>query len=460
MDHKFPKLDDLRNVLKSLINFINDTVFTKTELKLRKPLSEKAQEAWEKMLRLNKKLEKNLENKDKIKAVFHTMNLHMGLQLFLDQKMAKEAIDDIYSSYENLKSKNKSSNKNDNEENNEPIWVEVVVDLLLLLLSKKSHLLRSLVNCVFPHMCPHLTSVAVHSILETLDPNGNPFVTNEDEDSKDELSCDDEDNEEDEDDDDEKEDEITEIDSESDIEDDSGSEDETMTDVLRSSIQKILYKDAMQTDNDEIDVDEIDETEGKKLDAQLAAAFKMIKETRKSSSKKQKESDQVLMHYRIRVMDLLEMYMESGPSMALALDMLVPIFQLLEFCIKDPHQKPLENRVRACMKKLSTTKKFESVEGVDENALITTLKVMMQESKLTASVSKEMGDKLADCCIFLIRCSQLSNTSTDAFVQIFVEYLTLFFEKRSCIMQPIFFMRLLQLYWTGTWKLAPLLVKI
>ncbi|XP_014218699.1 myb-binding protein 1A-like protein [Copidosoma floridanum] len=468
LDHKFPKLDDLRNILKSLIAYIDKAVFKEGEIKLKKPLKEKAEEAWEKMLKLNKKLEKDVKSTEKISAVFHTINLQMGLQLFFEPRMAKEAIDDICSSFEHLKATDKINNKIDNEKNDEPLWVEVVVDLLLLLLSRKSHLLRSLVGCVFPHICPHLTSVAVHSILETLDPNKNPLVSKDDEYSKSDSSDDEdksdnenennEDEEEDEENEDEKDDETTEAESDSDLEE-SGSEDETTTDLLRMSIQKILYNDASQSEENDIDVDNIDEDEGKRLDAQLAAAFKMVKQTRKSSSKKQKEGDQVLMHYRIRVMDLLEMYMESGPSMSLALDMLVPVFQLLEFCIKDPHQKPLENRVRACMKKLAATKKFESVEDVDENVLITTLQVMIQESKLTASVSKEMGDKLADCCVFLIRCSQLANCSTGEFIKIFVQYLTSFFEKRSCIIQPILFKRLLQLNWVGTWKLAPVLVK-
>lgn len=45
-------------------------------------------------------------------------------------------------------------------------------------------------------------------------------------------------------------------------------------------------------------------------------------------------------------MDLVDIYVENDPSLALVLDTIPMLFSLLEFCIKDPHQKPLENRIR------------------------------------------------------------------------------------------------------------------
>lgn len=111
----------------------------------------------------------NLENKSKraeVVPVFHTMYLHMGLQLFSDPKMAIMAINELQSCYERLQKKSRkgkaSSNKTDE---NEPEWVEVVVDLLLSFYSKNNHLLRSLVGCVFPHIRPYVTPTAIHHIL-------------------------------------------------------------------------------------------------------------------------------------------------------------------------------------------------------------------------------------------------------------------------------------------------------
>lgn len=63
--------------------------------------------------------------------------------------------------------------------------------------------------------------------------------------------------------------------------------------------------------------------------------------------------------------------------MVIVLDMLLPLFTLLEYCIKDPYQKSLQDRVRSCLKKLSMIKKFRDTENIDEELLIVILKVII-----------------------------------------------------------------------------------
>lgn len=69
-----------------------------------------------------------------------------------------------------------------------------------------------------------------------------------------------------------------------------------------------------------------------------------------------------------------------------------------------------------------------------------------------------MSDKLAECCIFLVRCAQQADISTDSIVKIYVENLTAFFKRRDCVLSPMLFKSILQLHWEGNWQLAPLLV--
>jgi len=126
-------------------------------------LNDAASDAWRRVLDLIEKLEMNKKN-EKILPIFHTMNLHMVLQLFSDPEMAITSINELQSCYERLISeKQRDKKKTITEE--EPQWVEVVVDLFLSLLSRNNHLLRSLINCVFPHVCPYLTPSSVHQIL-------------------------------------------------------------------------------------------------------------------------------------------------------------------------------------------------------------------------------------------------------------------------------------------------------
>ncbi|XP_017763658.1 PREDICTED: myb-binding protein 1A [Eufriesea mexicana] len=473
LDHKLPRLNDLRNILSELVHFL-DIHLKKQTLKLRNPLGNEANNSWEKVMCLIKNLENNSRKTEAV-PVFHTMNLHMGLQLFSDSQMAIMAIDELQSCYERLLKKSKKHKINSNKtQDDEPEWVEVVVDLLLSFYSKNSHLLRSLVGCVFPHICSYVTPTAIHQILAVLDVRDdkgplitkNGFNNEEEENSSETESNSDSDN-----DDKINEENInneveTSTDNDSDSneesmnedEDEDEDEDETVTDRLRMAVRQALGDASVQTDDEDINVDNIDEEEGKRLDESLAAAFRILRENRQSRSKKQEKSAQTLTHFRIRVIDLLETYLEYTPSMAIVLDMLLPLFTLLEYCIKDPHQKPLQDRVRSCLKILSMIKKFKDTENVDEELLTVILKALIEKGERTTSVYHEMSDKLAECCTFLVRCVQQANVSTDAIIKIYVENLTAFFKRRDCVLSPLLFKSILQLQWDGNWHLTPLLV--
>lgn len=171
-------------------------------------------------------------------------------------------------------------------------------------------------------------------------------------------------------------------DSESNEESINEDEDDTITDRLRMAVRQALGEASIQTDDEDIDVDEINEEEGKRLNESLSAAFRILRENRQSRSKKQEKSAQALTHFRIRVMDLLETYLECGPSMAIVLDIILPLFTLLEYCIKDPHQKPLQDRLRSCLKKLAAVKRFKDTNDVDEDLLIVILKVVKNNLKM------------------------------------------------------------------------------
>ena len=119
----------------------------------------------------------------------------------------------------------------------------------------------------------------------------------------------------------------------------------------------------------------MDEEEGRRLDLALSEAFKTTHQKLQSKNKKQSASDRALTNFRIRycncwtyveysselrdfyfyfyffiffirVMDLVDIYLDNDPPLVLVLDTIPMLFSLLEFCIKDSHQKPLETRIR------------------------------------------------------------------------------------------------------------------
>lgn len=150
-------------MLSALVHYLNSELDSKN-IKVRIPLSNESAEAWKKVIYLIEKLENNPNAK--AIPIFHTMYLHMGLQLFSDSDMAIMSINELQSCYERVTKKLKSNKQLHNKKvEEEPEWVEVVVDLLLSLLSKNNHLMRSLVTCVFPHICPYITTASVYQIL-------------------------------------------------------------------------------------------------------------------------------------------------------------------------------------------------------------------------------------------------------------------------------------------------------
>ncbi|CAD6207966.1 GSCOCG00003224001-RA-CDS [Cotesia congregata] len=468
LDHK-QKLPELYALFDKLVRYINTELFVNKILTLRTPLDDSAIEAWKKMMKFVKKTKDDSRNNE-VNLIFHVMDLNMGLQIFIDPTMAISSINEIHICYEKLKQK-KSKKKSKKIEDEEPEWVDVIVDFLLSLLSQSNHLLRSLVQRVFPHLCPVLTATSVHRILEVLDPKDDkgPLVPEgtENDSSDDESNSEDEDsdnnsekmikkksvtknsveeNEDDDDDEDEDDDDFDEED-----------EDETINDRLRMAVRQALGSASANPDVNDIDLDEIDEEEGKRLDESLAAAFKILRESR-PNKKKQEKSAEALTHFRVRVIDLLDIYIDSGPSMALVLDMLVPLFALLEFCIKDVHQEPLEGRVRSCLKKLSSVKKFKDTEGVDEKLLTDLATILIEKGERSAAVCQEMGDKLAECYALIIKCFQQTDLPQDSLVKIYIDCLKKFFKKRDCILPANLFKNTLNLLWTGNWQLMPLLI--
>ena len=147
-------------MLSDLVSYLDEELFTKEEMKLRTPLEEAGIAAWKKMTSLVNQLKGSSDN---FAAFFHTMDLHMGLQLFTDPEMAISSIIELHEIFDRLKKKSKKPKIKSEEDELE--WTEVVVDLMLSLLSRNEHLFRTVVGCVFPHICPHLTSASLHQIL-------------------------------------------------------------------------------------------------------------------------------------------------------------------------------------------------------------------------------------------------------------------------------------------------------
>jgi len=198
--------------------------------------------------------------------VFLVLYLNLGFEMLRDPAMPKEVIDELdtcYAKATEVKKKKKPTRRTtrsklqeEEETVDDPHWLEVVTDILLSLLSRDQHLLRTVVVSVWSMLAEHLTVDALQQVLDVIDPSKkeNPLMdVDEDEDSGEEegeegnVSGEEEDNEvageggeeeaDNEDEDDDMEDE--------DMDDE---EEETVTDKLRMRIHEALGDSAALTD--------------------------------------------------------------------------------------------------------------------------------------------------------------------------------------------------------------------
>jgi len=476
LNQRLSKMEDVRTLLSTLVHDV-DRKIAAGEYLLRQPLQREALDAWQKLTATSDQLEQVTVagSREMLARVFHTMFLYMGLQLLADPKMAKDALEELHGCYERVEKEQKESKKKrkrlqaEGDEEEEPMWVEVAVDLILSLLSQSSCIPKNMLDIFFFHLCPHLTGAALGQITKVLDPTveENPLTRLG---SREEEDIDEDESSESENDSDSRESDSEE--SESDVEDEGN---ETVSDKLRAAVRDALGFAAPLTDTESVDIDDMDEEEGRRLNKALSEAFSMLRGSKTNKkSKKQLNDDRILMHFRIRAIDLLEVYLKSDhvgteASLFTYIDIMLVLFSLLEFCIRDVHQKPLENRVRSCLKRLSSAKKNVSLEGVTEETIADALKQLVEKGENTSGpIFLDMGPKVIECCTFLVRCCQRliqhsashsrQHKGTSPVVEIYKNALTTFFTKRDCLHQPGLFRSVLTSVWDGNWELVPVLI--
>lgn len=414
------------------------------------------------------------ESKSKVDKVFLILLYQLGLFLFSEPthvKMATSSIRELQSCYEHYKKGKKKKPKKIQDGDltiEEPEWIEVLVEVLLSILSTESSVLRSVVQCVFRLLWEYLTPSSIGQIVSVLDPEteSNPLMPDSEsedeqpdkEDETEAVSSDDEG---------EKSDSDSQ-ESDSGLEND---EDEEMKtpDQLRMAVQKALGA-AADSDNDSIDADMIDEEEGKKLDAALAEAFKQFHQGKGRQQKKERKDKKQLSDFRIRVLDLIDIYLEKDPAMDISLGMMAPLMRCLEFCIQDNQFSELENRVRKTIKILTKIKKFSSTKDVTSDVLCDYLKSTIEKDSRSHFLFQAVGDVITHFATFIIHCSQKISDDKQAkslkkannmtpLVEIFKESLQSYFTNRNCMLPIIFFHNVLQTDWEGSYDLVPIITE-
>uniref|UniRef100_A0A1I8PD92 Myb-binding protein 1A n=1 Tax=Stomoxys calcitrans TaxID=35570 RepID=A0A1I8PD92_STOCA len=498
---KLSDIDKEQKLLYSLAKFCQEGFTQKHAAKYVRiqKFDEALQKSWKNMFeaviegedKVNKK-KKSPDNK--LQNVFNILLLNMGLQLFREPEMAAPAIEDLLKCMSKTKGNAKKLKKSSKQqgkatsngeevlEEEEPEWIEVVVDLFLHLLSQNNSALRNIVNALFPHLCDNLSLTAVHQILAMLDMKDgqNPLSSKNEEDEeeddeegeeegvKEENSDEDEKNEEEVDDDEENEDEDEDDEEEDDDDDEEEEEDDeegiTETDKLRNAISQALISSGSQAgpddDMESVDLNDMTEEEGRKLDEALANAFKAMKKTGSAGSQVKKSKSYrikttTVMHFRIRVLDLLEIYLQHKPSLLISIEIMLALYNMLEYCVGD-ELKPLQAKVEKTLLKLTSIKNYAMVTAeLKEQNIVDFLRLVI-EKKAPAPVFEIINRMRNKCCCFLIVNASKINAdeSTHKILSLCQEYTQEFIKSRNPLINITLLSEIFKLRWRHIWDLA------
>ncbi|KAG8314232.1 Myb-binding protein 1A, partial [Homalodisca vitripennis] len=179
-------------------------------------------------------------------------------------------------------------------------------------------------------------------------------------------------------------------------------EEEKVNDKLRRAVIEALGDTGAVTDVESVDLDDMDEEEGARVDKALSEAFKALKPLK---NKKQPLHAKALTHFRLRVLDLVEVWLASEPPLDLLVDTLLRLISLLEHSLVDRYQAPLETRVRSVIKKLTAVKKYD-VSDCKSLPLGNILKSLLEKGDRTTTVYMSVSKELTDSTLFIVKASQ------------------------------------------------------
>ncbi|XP_037939164.1 myb-binding protein 1A-like [Teleopsis dalmanni] len=471
LNYKSNVMKKEKKLLLNLVNYCNEVIQRKNSdnyLRI-KNIDQCLQKSWSYLYNAvltetNKCKPSEANNRTELQMIFHILLLNMGLQYFKEPEMARLAIEDIIVCMHRLQGQQKFRIVTKSNKENEPNWIEVVIDLFLHLLSQNTSALRNIVNQLFPFFCDKLTLNAIHQILSMLDMK----------DGQNPLSLKDEDIEDVEEEDSDRTKSDNELDSNN---DDTASEsygqseiDEsedmgTGVDKLRNAISMALIETeagGVDDDMESVDLNELSEEQGRKLDEALANAFKIKKSTSKTPSKKSK-SYQVrnitVMHFRIRVLDLIEIYIQQKPLLCVSIEIMLALFNMMEYCIAE-ELKPLRTKVEKVLNKLTSLKSFAIELELNQHNIVDFIRLIIERRTQTSAfdIISKIRNK---CVIFLINnaCKVMDNNSL-ALLNLCNSYIEEFIKSRNAYINATLLSDIFRLRLIMVWELAQTLAEL
>lgn len=366
------------------------------------------------------------------------------LKTYDDDVKAYEILDDVDKCARAMAQPSASSSQKAADGDLPP--VDLLVDALVAYLDQASSDLKSLAGHVFGLISSQASETTVEHLIAQLEQIGGG------EDSDEEMDDDEEDDDEDQ----ESEDESSD---DADVDDDA---DAAVDPELRKRLAEALQVSGMA--DEEIDGDEDESSEGDEsddesvtmdddamlaLDDKLAAIFKS-----QTTGKKQNQASIVEnMHFKSRVLDLIEIYLRKQASNALAFRFIPPLIRLAQ--MTGPEEKSVATKSANVL-----TRRFEKSDSVPAVTDVAAVSEILDEIHRIArsAPNKEIAKLCSQCSIAVAKSlahSQQSNTVVAAYQTSLKDYMT----KKTSKLAPSFINDLLARQPVQAWAIRGDLVR-
>lgn len=431
LDVKAKGFEAMCTILTSTLEYTDKLLKEKDIARPLYSFDESSDKAWKKIVKTVQKLGATESKKES--KVFQLLFTHMGFQLFSDPLGAQDIINDLYICLDESEKAYTSKQVDDDE----PKWVEVIVDSLLSLMSQNKNVLRQVVNSVMALLCPHMTVNALQAVIDVINPQedkeNDPHSEDENMSGEDEnMSGEDEisDTE------DAPVDENEEDSSDESEDEDAGNVDDAFKERIKQALGEAKAESGDEDDNASIDMDDLDDEAMNKMDEALGQLFKQLSGKKNPSQvKKEKKDATAQMHFKIRCLDIIDVYLNHEPKMSHVLFLLSPLLESIETYMKKKDDEPLAIRLKNTVKKITGLKKIEEADKeLEPSSLVEMLQSLIDLANTASPLVSELSQPLpiyAQCCTLVLKFSQkIKNEELDEnILSIYKKAMNSFFNK-------------------------------
>ena len=230
---------------------------------------------------------------------------------------------------------------------------------------------------------------------------------------------------------------------------------------LGAALGKHKEESDAEEEEEELDMDDIPEEDMRELDKKLAEAFKAIG-GRKDRLTKKKEAMAALaeMHFKLRVLDLVELYLTNKPQPALLCQVVPALLDALDRAVRAEANSVLVSRLVAVMGKVANLPGKLSKEEVEEvgDQLVGVVEELFSRAGSGSVVVATLGKTYSRLSTALLRIGELGGLG-ERMEKVYLKALEDFLHNKTCVLPSETFGLAMAHNWPGCWAIASQLGK-